>query len=91
MVAVIRIRVHLWMCTCLSYLSVMDVARLAEAARGGSVRVVFLADNLILHALSVSNKLASVVVSKGVQEMIAGSSQAVGEAVSSRFAVAVPT
>ena len=61
----------------------MDVARLVEATRGGSVRVVFLADHLILHALSVSNKLNSVVVSKGVEAMLAGS-QGVGDSTTSK-------
>lgn len=64
----------------------MDIARLVEAARGGSVRMVFLADHLVLHALSVANKLSSVVVSPGVQALLAGA-QHTNDAMSSKCVV----
>ena len=51
----------------------MDIARLVETARGGSVRVVIVAERLVLHALSVTNKLGTVILSQGVQQDLKGS------------------
>lgn len=59
-----------------SNLSVMDIARLVQAAQHGSVRVVILADRLVLHALSVTNKTSSVLVLDSVREGL----QSVGDA-----------
>lgn len=54
----------------------MDIARLVQAAQHGSVRVVILADRLVLHALSVTNKTSSVLVLDSVREGL----QSVGDA-----------